>query len=74
MPPFKPFPFREVKRKLESLGFSIISQKGSHIKFIKYLPEGTITAIVPRHKEITPGLVKSIIKQAMIDYDTFDNA
>jgi predicted RNA binding protein YcfA (HicA-like mRNA interferase family) len=74
MPPFKPIPFREVKRKLETLGFSVVSQKGSHIKFVRYVPEGTITAIVPRHKEITPGLVKSIIKQAMISYDAFDNA
>lgn len=74
MPPFKPIPFREVKRKLEVLGFTIISQKGSHIKFVKYVSDGTITAIVPRHKEISPGLVKSIVKQAMISYDDFENA
>jgi predicted RNA binding protein YcfA (HicA-like mRNA interferase family) len=66
MPPYRPIPFREVKRRLESLGFSIISQKGSHIKFIKYVPQGTIITIVPRHKEVTAGIVKSIIKQAMI--------
>ena len=74
MPPFKPVPYREIKRKLESMGFSIISQKGSHVKYIKYVPQGTITAIVPNHKEVTAGIVKSIIKQAMISQNDFDNA
>lgn len=74
MPPNKPLPFREVRRKLLALGFVEISQKGSHIKFIRYIPEGKITAIVPKHKEITGGIIKSIIKQAMITQDIFDNA
>ncbi len=74
MPPFKPLPYKDVRSKLEALGFSIISQKGSHIKFVKYTQEGTITAIVPKHKEITAGTVKSIIKQAMISQEEFDNA
>jgi predicted RNA binding protein YcfA (HicA-like mRNA interferase family) len=74
MPPFKPVPFREVRRKLESLGFTIISQKGSHVKFIKYNEQGTITTIVPNHKEISAGTIKSILKQAMVSFDEFDNA
>ena len=31
----KPLPYRDVKRKLEAAGFTQISQKGSHVKFIK---------------------------------------
>jgi predicted RNA binding protein YcfA (HicA-like mRNA interferase family) len=73
MPPFKPLPFREVKRRLESLGFTIVSQKGSHIKFVKFVREGTITAIVPKHREVPPGILKSIIKQAMISEEEFYN-
>lgn len=72
--PIKPLPFRVVERKLQKLGFSIISQKGSHIKFIKRIPEGTITAIVPRHSEITIGILKSILKQAMLTQEEFDDA
>jgi predicted RNA binding protein YcfA (HicA-like mRNA interferase family) len=45
----KPIPYRDVKRKLESAGFSITTQKGSHIKFIKTIAEGTLTVIVPYH-------------------------
>jgi len=73
MPPFKPIKFSIVKRKLESLGFTIVSQKGSHIKFAKLTDEGIITAIVPNHREISPGTLKSIIKQAMITTDQFDD-
>lgn len=46
----KPLPYREVKRKLEIAGFEIISQKGSHVKFIKQYSGEVRTAIVPNHK------------------------
>jgi predicted RNA binding protein YcfA (HicA-like mRNA interferase family) len=74
MPPFKPIKFSIIKRKLESLGFSVVSQKGSHIKFAKFTDRGIITAIVPNHREVSPGTIKSIIKQAMITADEFDDA
>jgi predicted RNA binding protein YcfA (HicA-like mRNA interferase family) len=73
MPPFKPLPFREVKRRLESLGFTVVSQKGSHIKFAKFVEGGTITTVVPKHREVSPGTLKSIIKQAMISEEEFYN-
>jgi predicted RNA binding protein YcfA (HicA-like mRNA interferase family) len=73
MPPFRPLPFREVKRRLEKLGFNIVSQKGSHIKFTKFVEGGTITAVVPKHREVSPGTLKSIIKQAMLTDEEFDN-
>ncbi len=66
-----PLTFREVKRRLEYFGFEIVSQKGSHIKFAKITKESTITAIVPHHKEITVGTIKSILKQAFIDEEEF---
>nr|WP_245667156.1 type II toxin-antitoxin system HicA family toxin [Leptospira tipperaryensis] len=47
--------FREVKKKLEAAGFREVSQKGSHIKFIKTTEVGTLTTIVPVHKEIAIG-------------------
>ncbi len=49
----KPLPYREVKRRLEAAGFEEVSQKGSHVKFAKSTDEGTRTAIVPRHREVT---------------------
>jgi predicted RNA binding protein YcfA (HicA-like mRNA interferase family) len=47
--PLKPLPFREVKRKLEINGFQEVSQKGSHVKFIKESANEIRTTIVPHH-------------------------
>ena len=66
-----PLPYRDVKRKLEKSGFTIVSQKGSHIKFAKITEFGTITTIVPNHREISIGTLKSILKQAFIDEEEF---
>jgi predicted RNA binding protein YcfA (HicA-like mRNA interferase family) len=56
--PLKPPPYREVKRKLEAAGFTEVSQKGSHVKFVKDTGEGVYTAIVPHHRGLP--LVRSV--------------
>ena len=69
----KPQPFREVKRKLEAAGFLQVSQKGSHIKFIKRTGQGIRTAIVPQHREIQAGTLRSILRQAGISPEEFES-
>ena len=44
--PLKPLSYREIKRKLETAGFEVVSQKGSHVKFAKDTSEGKRTTIV----------------------------
>ncbi len=68
----RPLPFREVKRKLEAAGFEEVSSKGSHIKFAKVTRLGTYTAVVPRHREVPVGTLRSILKQAGISPDEFE--
>jgi predicted RNA binding protein YcfA (HicA-like mRNA interferase family) len=70
--PLRPLPYREVKRKLEAAGFTEVSQKGSHVKFAKRADEGTRTAIVPRHREVAVGTLRSITRQAGIDPGEFE--
>jgi predicted RNA binding protein YcfA (HicA-like mRNA interferase family) len=60
--PLSPLPYREVKRKLEAAGFIEVSQKGSHVKFAKQTDEGLRTALVPRHREIAVGALRSILR------------
>ena len=67
----KPLPFRDVERKLRAAGFNEVSQKGSHIKFAKLTAAGTLTAIVPKHKEIAAGTIRSIIRQAGLTPEEF---
>ncbi len=68
----KPLPYREVKRKLEAAGFEVASQRSSHVKFVKRTEEGTFTAIVPHHKEIGLGTLRSILRQAGISPEEFE--
>ncbi len=72
MAPLRPLPYREVKRKLEAAGFTETGQKGSHVKFAKRIYEGVRTAIVPRHREIAVGTLRSILRQAGIAPDEFE--
>lgn len=72
MAQLKPIPYREVKRKLEAAGFQIVHQRGSHVKFAKQTEDGIRTAIVPRHSEIAVGTLRSILRQAGISPDEFE--
>lgn len=60
----KPLPFREVKRRLMRFGFVEVGQTGSHVKFIKVTDLGSLVAMVPKHKEVASGTLRSILKQA----------
>ena len=71
MPP-RPLPYREVKRKLAAAGFTEISQQGSHVKFAKQTDQDLRTAIVPRHREVAAGTIRSIPRQAGMAWDEFE--
>ncbi|MBA3615181.1 MAG: type II toxin-antitoxin system HicA family toxin [Actinomycetota bacterium] len=71
MAPLRPLPYREVKRKLEAAGFTQVGQKGSHVKFARRTESGTRTAIVPRHREVAVGTLRSILRQAGVDPEEF---
>jgi predicted RNA binding protein YcfA (HicA-like mRNA interferase family) len=64
--------FREVRRRLEAAGFRVVSQRGSHVKFAKQTAEGLRTAIVPHHREVSMGTLRSILRQAGLSVDEFE--
>lgn len=57
----------EIEKALAKLGFVRVSQKGSHIKY----SNGKRTCIVPDHKEVLKGTLKSILEQAGIPLEDF---
>jgi predicted RNA binding protein YcfA (HicA-like mRNA interferase family) len=69
----KPQPYREIKRRLEAAGFVEASQKGSHVKFVRRFEEVVDTAIVPKKHEIAVGTLRSILHQAHIDPEDWDD-
>jgi predicted RNA binding protein YcfA (HicA-like mRNA interferase family) len=68
----KPQAFREIKRRLESVGFVEASQKGSHVKFVRQLGDVVDTAIVPKKSDIPVGTIRSILRQAHIDLQDWE--
>ncbi len=72
MAPLRPLPYREVRRRLLEAGFAEISRKGSHVKFTKVTADSIITAIVPHHREVAVGTLRSILRQAKLSVDEFD--
>jgi predicted RNA binding protein YcfA (HicA-like mRNA interferase family) len=57
---------RDVVKALGRRGFDEVSQRGSHVNLRN--PEGD-TVIVPMHRELAPGTLRSILRQAGIDGD-----
>lgn len=68
----RPLPFREVKRKLEAAGFAEVGQSGSHVKFALSAAAGTRTAIVPKSREIAAGTLRSVLRQAGLTPEEFE--
>ena len=53
-------------------GWAEVGTTGSHVKFAKRTPAGVRTAIVPMHREIAVGTLRSILRQAGISPEEFD--
>ena len=65
---------RDVILLLKRLGFTLISQKGSQIK-MRGLREGKLqTAIIPNHKEVASGTLKSILNQSNVTKKELDDS
>lgn len=69
----KPIKFRDLERKLKTLGFVRISQKGSHIKFARLTTRGHAhTVTVPNHSEVAAGTLKAILTQIDITEEAWE--
>jgi len=55
---------------LSKAGFIVVGRKGSHIR-LKKKNERTYIVIVPDHKELAKGTLKSILRQANLSREQF---
>lgn len=58
----------EVIAALGKTGFALVSQRGSHVKLRN---DAGRTAIVPLHRELAPGTLRSVLRQAGLSVDDF---
>ena len=62
MPPLPVLSGQETVRNFERFGWSVASQRGSHIIMIK--PGEMATLSVPDHREVAKGTLRSLIRDA----------
>jgi len=58
----------EAARALERAGFQRVSQRGSHLKLRS---DAGQVVIVPLHRELAPGTLRSVIRQSGLSFDEF---
>jgi predicted RNA binding protein YcfA (HicA-like mRNA interferase family) len=66
--PSRPVSGREVVEALGRAGFVEVSQRGSHLKLKN---EAGRVVIVPMHRELAPGTLGSILRQAGLERSEF---
>ena len=62
---------RQAVQKFERAGWTFVRQRGSHMMLTH--PEYQWTLSVPNHKELGPGLLGRLVKQAGLDAEQFNN-
>ncbi|MCY4625856.1 MAG: type II toxin-antitoxin system HicA family toxin [Chloroflexi bacterium] len=60
---------RECIRALQRAGFFVLRQRGSHIILCRDDPYAQ--TVVPNHRELGPGLLRTIIRQADLTVEEF---
>ena len=70
MPKIRPLSSQRLIKILEKIGFKIIRQKGSHVIMIN---DRDTRIVIPVHpgKDVKPGLIRAIIKEAGLSREEF---
>ncbi len=61
----------EAAQKFHKAGWSVVRQKGSHVMMTK--PGYQWTLSIPQHKELGPGLLRKLIRQADLTIKSFND-
>ena len=61
-------------KALQRLGFFVDRQRGSHVVMKKVTTEGERGCVIPMHKEVAPGTLRSALKMAGVSPEEFSNA
>ncbi len=66
MPKLKILSGQEIVKIFLVFGFSVATQKGSHIKLVRILPDtARQTLTIPSHSELDKGTIKAIYRQSL---------
>ncbi len=62
---------REVVAALEKAGYTVVRQRGSHIRMRHLVDPGRKPVTVPAHREVKLGLLRKIVKDANLIVEEF---
>lgn len=65
MPKLRVLSGKDIIEIFKDFGFSVINQKGSHVKLSRHFSNARQTLTIPNHKELDIGTVKAIYNQAL---------
>jgi len=65
---------RDVVKALQRLGFFIDRQRGSHVVMKKVTPHGEVGCVIPMHREVAAGTLRSALKLAGVSIEEFTDA
>jgi len=65
---------REAVKAMQRLGFFVDRQRGSHVVLKKVAASGERGCVIPMHREVAMGTLRSALKTAGVSEDEFRNA
>ena len=62
---------REAIKVFETIGYEVVRRRGSHIRLRDETNEDHLPLTVPDHKELKPGLLRKLIRDASLTVEEF---
>ena len=61
----------QIVRALQRAGWTVVRQRGSHIRLQKHIGDEVLKITVPAHRPVKSSTLSHILKQARLDVDQF---
>jgi predicted RNA binding protein YcfA (HicA-like mRNA interferase family) len=64
----------EAVKALQRLGFLVDRQRGSHVVLKRNTPQGARGCVIPMHREVALGTLRSALRKAVVSPEEFTDA
>jgi len=64
-------PYTQIIKALQRDGWTVVRQRGSHIRLQKHVADELLKITIPAHRPVKQSTLSHILKQARIDVDRF---
>ena len=64
-------PYTQIIKALQRDGWTVVRQRGSHIRLQKHVADELLKITIPAHRPVKRSTLAHILKQARIDVDRF---